>query len=80
MRNDRGYLPDEFKKAKPPTFDGDVKKMEDAEAWILGMKNLFEIHEHADNMKEKIVIFILKGKIEIWWEDVKWVRDIQIDT
>ena len=26
-RSDRGYLPDEFKKAKPPTFDGDVKKL-----------------------------------------------------
>ncbi len=27
-RSDRGYFPDEFKKEKPPTFDGDVKKPE----------------------------------------------------
>jgi len=25
-RSDRGYFPDEFKKAKPPTFDGEMKK------------------------------------------------------
>ena len=31
-RNDRGYLLEEFKKAKPPTFDGDLKNLEDAEA------------------------------------------------
>lgn len=26
-RNDRGYLSDEFKEAKPPTFDGDVNRL-----------------------------------------------------
>ena len=25
-RSDRGYFPYEFKKAKPPTFDGEMKK------------------------------------------------------
>ena len=25
-RSDRGYFPDEFKKANTPTFDGDLKK------------------------------------------------------
>jgi len=25
-RSDRGYLSDEFKKEKPPTFDGEMKK------------------------------------------------------
>jgi len=24
------YLPEEFKKVRPPTFDGDIKKLEDA--------------------------------------------------
>jgi len=74
--SDRGYFPNEFKKVKPPTFDGDVKKSEDAEAWILGMKYLFDLHEYIDNMKAIIDIFNLKGKADIWWEDVKRVRDI----
>lgn len=29
-RSDRGYLSDEFKKAKPPTFDGEMKNSWDA--------------------------------------------------
>ena len=29
-RSDRGYFLDEFKKAKQPTFGGDLKKTEDA--------------------------------------------------
>ena len=42
------------RKEKSHTFDGDVKKLEDAEAWILGMKKLFEFHEYTDNMKAQI--------------------------
>ena len=59
-RNDRGYLPDVFKKSRPPTFDGDVKKLKDAEAWILGMTKFFELHEYTNNMKDRVMIFILK--------------------
>ena len=29
-RSERGYFPDEFRKAKPPTFVGEVKKSVDA--------------------------------------------------
>lgn len=29
MANERGYFPYELKKEKPPTFDGDVKKLRD---------------------------------------------------
>jgi len=36
----------------------------------------FELHDYIENMKAKIVIFSLKGKVGIWWEDVKQVRDI----
>jgi len=78
-RNDKGYFPGEFKKLKPPTFDGDLKKMEAAEASILGMNKLFELHEYIDNMKARVAIFCFKGKAYIWWEYVKWVRDITID-
>ena len=64
-RNYRGYFPNEFKKEKPLNFDGDVWKPEDAMAWILGMKKLFELHEYTDNMKAGIAIFSLKGKANI---------------
>lgn len=74
--NDRGYFLDEFKKAKPPTFDGEMKKLKDAKAWLLGMNKFFIIHDYSENMKTRIATFSLKGKADIWWEDVKNVRDI----
>lgn len=43
------------------------------------MKKFFELHDYIDNMKVEVVIFCLKGKKDIWWEDVKWVRDIRTD-
>ena len=41
-RSDRGYFPEEFKKEKPPTFDGEMKKPQDAEAWFLGINNFLD--------------------------------------
>jgi len=76
MRCDRGYLPDEFKKAKPPTFDGDLKNMKDEKSWILGMNKFSELHNYTDNMKARVAIFSLKCKADISWEDVKRVRDM----
>lgn len=43
------------------------------------MNKLFEFHEYTDNMKAQISIFILKGNKDIWWEDIKRVRDIRKD-
>ncbi len=39
-RNDRVYFSDEFKKAKPPTFDGEMNKSQDVETWLLGMRKI----------------------------------------
>lgn len=75
-RSDRGYLRDEFKKAKPPTFDGEMKKPQDVEAWLLGMRKFFRLHDYLDNMKSRVATFCLKGKANIWWEDVKNVKCI----
>jgi len=57
-----------------------VKTLEDTEDWIFGMKKFLELHEYTNNMKVRIAIFILKGKAHIWWEDVKWVKDIRMDN
>lgn len=55
----------ELKKDKPPTFNEELKKLEDAEAWLLGMKKLLELHDYIENMTAKISIFNLKGKEDI---------------
>jgi len=45
-RSEMGYFLDEFKKFKSPTFIGEMKKLEDVEAWLLGMKNFLELHDY----------------------------------
>ena len=45
---------DEFKKAKPPTFDGEVKTRQEAEAWLLGIKKYFQVQDYSVNMKARL--------------------------
>lgn len=44
-QSDKGYLLDQFKKAKTPTFDRDMKKSQDAEAQLLGMNKFYRLHD-----------------------------------
>jgi hypothetical protein len=37
-------LQGEMNKIKPPTFDGEHKKDEDAKKWLLGMRMYFHLH------------------------------------
>jgi hypothetical protein len=70
---------EEFKKAKPPNFDGDIKKGEEVEACLLGLKNYFRVHDYFENLKSRIAIFNLNGKASIWWEDLRNVKRIHED-
>ena len=45
-RHLRDRLQDEFKKAKPPTFDGEVKIGQEAESWLLGIKKYFQVQDY----------------------------------
>ena len=40
-RHRRDRSRDEFKKAKPPTFDGEMKTGQEVEAWLFGIKKYF---------------------------------------
>ena len=53
-RHHRDRSQDEFRKSKPPTFDGEVKTGQEAEAWILGIKKYFQVHDYSGNMKEEL--------------------------
>ena len=44
---------------------------------MIEMNKFFRLHDYSKNMKAKIATFSLKGKTNIWWEDVKNVRDNQ---
>jgi hypothetical protein len=68
--------PEEFKKSKPPTFEGEIKKGKEAKVWLLGLKNYFKVHDYSKNLKARIAIFNLNGKASIWWEDLRNVKGI----
>ena len=38
----------EFKKIKPPTFNGETEKGEEAESWLSGMKKYFQIYNYPN--------------------------------
>ena len=42
---------DEFRKEKPPTFNGEVKTGQEAEAWLLGIRKYFQVQDYSRNMK-----------------------------
>jgi hypothetical protein len=77
MRHSQSSLPKEFKKDKSPTFDGEIKKGEEVEAWLLGMRKYFRVHNYLENTKAKIVVFNLNEGDSIWWEDLKEVKGLE---
>ena len=36
----------EFKKERPPTFNGEIKNGKEAEAWTLGMRKYFQVQDY----------------------------------
>ena len=68
--------PEELKKSKPPTFDGEIQKGEEEFFWLLGFKKYFRFHDYSENLKTQIVIFNLNGKDSIWWEDLRNVKGV----
>jgi hypothetical protein len=74
----QSFLIEEFNKANPPTFDGEIKKGEEAKAWLFNLKNYFRVHNYSDNTKERIAMFNLNGGASIWWEHLKEIKRIKV--
>jgi hypothetical protein len=53
-KSGREELKGEMNKIKPPTFDGEHKKEEDAETWLLGMKKYFHCRIILPMQKEEL--------------------------
>ena len=73
QRNERkrrfhNHSHDEFKKARLPSFNGEVNNEQEAEAWLLGMRKYFQVQDYSRNMKSRVSIFNLTGRASIWWE------------
>jgi hypothetical protein len=50
-KSSKNHDTEDFKKSKPPSFDGDIKKGEEAEAWLLGLNKYFRFHDYSENLK-----------------------------
>jgi hypothetical protein len=66
----------EMNKIKPPTFDGEHKKDEDVETWMLGMRKYFQLHNYSSHAEGIIAIYQLKGKASIWWDQLVQVQHL----
>jgi hypothetical protein len=67
----------EMNKIKPPTFDGEHKKDEDAETWLLGMRKYFQLHNYSSHIEGRISIYQLKVKASMWWDQILQVQHIK---
>jgi hypothetical protein len=61
-------LKGEMKKIKPPTFDGEHTKEEDAKTWLLGMSKYFQLQNYSSHAEGRIMMYQLKGKASMWWD------------
>ena len=60
----------DFKKIKPPRFQGGIEPMK-AEAWVLEMEKLFEIFPSTDTQKVTLTAFTLDDDARRWWMMVR---------
>ena len=75
-RNYSNILQDEFNKAIPPTFNGEINTSQEDESWILGMNKYFQVQDYSGNMKTRVSIFNMNGRASIWWEHLRQVKKI----
>ena len=68
IKYEKEELHGELKKIKPPTFDGEKKRGEDVESWLLGMRKYFQLYQYSPNIEARIAIYHLKGKTSMWWD------------
>ena len=67
----------EMNKIKPPTFDGEHKKDEYTDTWLLGMRKYFQFHNYYSHAEGIISIYQIKGKTSMWWDQFVQVQHIK---
>jgi hypothetical protein len=77
QKSGKEELKGEMNKIKPPTFDGEHKKEEDTETWLLGMKKYFQLQNYSTHAKGRIAMYQLKGKASMWWDQFVQVQHIR---
>jgi hypothetical protein len=61
-RDELDSLQGELGKFKPPSFNGEREREYFVEAWLLGLKRYFQLHNYSSNLEARISIYHLHGK------------------
>jgi hypothetical protein len=69
-------LQGELRKIKPPTFNGEHRKGEEVEAWLLEMKKYFQLHDYPSRVEARIATYHLQGKETMWWDQLKQAKHL----
>jgi hypothetical protein len=64
-------LQGELGKIKPPNFNGEQRKGEEVEGWLLEMKKNFQLHDYPSRVETRIATCHLQGKATMWWDQLK---------
>jgi hypothetical protein len=70
-RPEADILQGELGKIKPPNFNDEHRKGEEAEAWLLEMKKYFQLHDYPSREEAIISTYHLQGKASMWWDQLK---------
>jgi hypothetical protein len=75
-RHEVDSLQGEMRNLNPPSFDGEREREDDVEAWLLGCRRYFQLHNYSSNLETKIATYHLHGKVAMWWDQLKQVEHI----
>jgi hypothetical protein len=67
-RHEGDILQGEINNIKPPNFNAKHRKGDEVEAWMLGMKKYFQLHDYPSGVETRIATYQLQGKLAMWWE------------
>jgi hypothetical protein len=69
-------LQGELRKLKPPSFEGEREREDDVEAWLLGLRIYFQLHNYSSNLEARIATYHLHRKVAMWWDQLKQVEHV----
>ena len=76
MRQEVDSLQGELRKLNPLSFAGEKEKEDDVEAWFLGLRRYFQLHNYSSNLEAKIFTYHLHAEVAMWWDQLKQVEHI----
>jgi hypothetical protein len=69
-------LQGELRNLKPPSFEGEREREDDVEAWLLGLRRYFQLHNYSSNLESRISTYHLHGKDAMWGDQLKKVEHV----